>query len=226
MSFLSSIFGTEKKPSADSIRDTLFGDMPLGKWPPAGTDTGWSPWSDFVAAREQLASGRKEKAVEAWLEILEQTDLEPRHYLQAWHFLRQQGQQPPKSDAKNILGVVVEVGMPKGLDLLAAYADHSARYYNFSGKAVIWEHRDESLDPLIDDLIAASHDVVVKIGPWEQERPPAPERGAARICFLTPSGLHFGEAPLEVLTQDPMAGHVFLKAAVLMEALIQKSLAS
>jgi hypothetical protein len=143
--------------------------------------------------------------------------------LQAWHFLRHNGQQPPPEVAKQVLGVVIEVGMPNGLDLLAAYPDHFARYYNFSGAGVIWEHPDGSLDSAIDQLLAASKVIVDKIGPWDQPRPIPPPRDQARLNFLTPSGLHFGQAPMAVLARDPMAGRVLQLATVLMQALIAKT---
>ena len=50
--------------------------------------------------------------------------------------------------------------VPGGLDTLAAYEDLSARYLNFSGAAVIWDHPDNSLDSetrgLMQALIARS----------------------------------------------------------------------
>lgn len=63
--------------------------------------------------------------------------------------------------------------MPEGLDLLAAYSDHSARYYNYSGAGVVWEHPDTSLDSPIDELLAAARQVVEMIGPWQGARPVA-----------------------------------------------------
>jgi len=122
-----------------------------------------------------------------------------------------------------VFGVVVEVGMLKGLDLLAAYPDHSARYYNFCGAGVVWEHPDTSLDSLIDELLAASEQVVKQIGPWDEKRPPAPPTGQMRISFLTPSGLHFGQAPMQALTSDPLGGRVVQLATTLMQELIAKT---
>ncbi len=119
------------------------------------------------------------------------------------------------------MGVVVEVGMPKGLDLLAAYPEHSARYYNFSGAAVIWEHADASLDPKIDALLAAGRETVAIIGPWDKARPAPPPNGQIRLCFLTPSGLHFGQGPMEALSRDPRGGRVIQTATDLMLALTQ-----
>jgi hypothetical protein len=205
------------------IRETLFGDMPLDQWPREGSSSEAFPWSTFALARSHLASGSPSTAVACWRQILEQPDLEPRQSLQAWHFLRQYGHQPPPDTAKQILGVVVEVAMPEGLDLLAAYPDHSARYYNYSGAGVVWERPDTSLDSTIDPLLEASRQVVVQIGPWEEARPAPPPSDQARLSFLTPSGLHFGQGPMAALLRDPLSGRVLQLATVLMRALIAKT---
>ncbi len=113
--------------------------------------------------------------------------------------------------------------MAKGLDIVAAYPDHSARYYNFSGKSIIWEHPDDSLDDKIDALMAASARVVAQIGPWDKPRPPAPPQDQVRLCFLTPSGLHFGQAPMNAMSKDPIGGPVFYLAGGLMQALIART---
>ncbi|MCC6819281.1 MAG: hypothetical protein V9H26_06605 [Verrucomicrobiota bacterium] len=224
MGLLGSIFGKGKEqPTANSIRETLFGDRPLDEWPPANLDANEFPWIAFASARSHLAGGNQTAAIDCWEQIVGTPDLEPRQYLQAWHFLRQNGKEPAPDIAKQVLGVVVEVGMPKGLDLLAAYSDHSARYYNFSGAGVVWERPDDSLDSSIDQLHAAAKVIVDKIGPWKESRPAPPSSDQARLCFLTPSGLHFGQAPMSVMSSDPMAGRVLQFATVLMKALIAKT---
>jgi hypothetical protein len=227
MAFLSSIFGKKpEQPSSNPVRETLFGDVPLDQWPPDSLRVDFFPWNAFVAARSHFANGDLDAAAANWREILAHAGLEPRHYLQAWHFLRQSGHQPSPDTAKIVLGVVIEVAMPKGLDLLAAYPDHSARYYNFSGAGVVWEHPDSSLDPAIDQLIEASRLVVAKIGPWDQARPAQPPRDYARLSFLTPSGLHFGQGPMAALSRDPLGGQVLHIGALLMQALIAKTKAA
>ena len=205
------------------MRDTLFGDIPLDHFPEGGQPSDEFPWGAFVAARMDLRTGNRTGAFSQWRRVLDTPGLEPRHYLQAWHFLRQQAEQPPRHLAKQLLGMVVEVAMPEGLDVLAAYPDHSARYYNYSGAGVVWEHPDASLDPAIDQLLSASQEVVAKIGPWEQGRPPAPPPGHTRLSFLTPSGLHFGEGPTDALSRDPLAWRVFHLAKGLMGALVAKT---
>jgi len=223
MSLFNSLFG-KKAASPNGVRETLFGDMPLEKWPAEGSaSASAAPWASFVAARARLASGDRDGACAQWRSVLDRPGLEPRHYLQAWHFLRQHEQAVPSSEAKQLLGVVVEVTLPEGLDLLAAYPDHTARYYNYSGAAVVWEHPDASLDRPIDDLLSASRQIVTHIGPWEGARPPAPPRDHARLSFLTPSGLHFGEGPMKALSADPAAGVILQRATMLMKGLVAKT---
>ena len=115
--------------------------------------------------------------------------------------------------------------MPNGLDLVAAYPDHSARYHNFSGKGIIWDHPNDSLNDRIDALMAAASRVVARIVPWDKPRPSAPPRGYARLCFLTPSGVHFGQAPTEVIEKDPVGREVFSLASGLMMALVNRAMA-
>jgi len=206
-----------------AIRDTLFGDQPLEQWPPGNRSSDAFPWSAFVAARNHLAAGKVSEAIACWREVTVAPGLESRHYAQAWHFLRQQGQTAPPEVAKTLLGVVIEVGMPKGLDLLAAYPERTARYYNFSGAGVVWEHPDDSLDPFIDALLQSAAGVVAQIGPWDKARPAPPLADHCRLSFLTPSGLHFGQGGLNVLSADPLGGRVLQTGAALMNALITKT---
>lgn len=206
--------------AAPSLRDTLFGDLPLAQWPPAGASTEASPWHLFAAARQSLDAGDTETARRCWHEVLRQPVLESRHHVQAWTFLRAHGEQPPAAEGKRVYGVVVEVGLAEGLDLLAAYEDRTARYYNYSGAGVVWERPDDRLDGQIDALLAHSAAVVQRIGPWDQPRLPAPGTGQTRVSFLTPSGLHFGQGTMEALYGYPLAVPLLDGAMALMAALI------
>jgi hypothetical protein len=214
---------TYGQPSPNPVRETLFGDMPLEQWPPPKNVAAPFPWNKFIQARTDLAQGKKESALECWREVVLDRQLESRHVLQAWHFLRQQGEQPPPRLAREVVGLVVEVGLPAGLDLLAAYADHTARYYNYSGGGVAWDRPDDSLNAMIDQILTESRKVVQQIGPWGKDRPGPPPAGHVRISFLTPAGLHFGQGPMEVFSRDPLGGQVLHLATVLMKTLIGKT---
>jgi len=215
----SSKTSANERPQVE-LRDTLFGDRPLDQWVGDGSSSQSFPWNAFAAARDYVGKGDRDSAAKKWREIINHPGLEPRHYLQAWHFLRIAGHQPPAEISKQVLGVVVEVGLEKGLDLLAAYPDYSARYYNFSGAGVVWEHPNDSMNEKIDALLGASSRVVAQIGPWKSPRPAAPPNDQVRLCFLTPSGLHFGQAQLETMSTDPVGAEVLYRAGVLMQSLI------
>lgn len=210
---------TPQRPAPNPLRDTLFGDMPLADW--AKRDNAGSPWSEFAEAHRHLQAQDIPAATTLLQQITTTPNLEPRHYLQAWHELRRLGKRP--AQPKQLLGVVVEVAMDTGLDILAAYADHSARYFNYSGAAVIWEHPDPSLDGHIDRLLDTANRILFQTGVWEGPRPPAPPTGQARISMLAPGGLFFGQAPLETLASDPLAGPAITAATHLMQALIAKA---
>ncbi len=113
--------------------------------------------------------------------------------------------------------------MKVGLNLVAGYADHHARYYNYSGAGVVWERPDGTLDTTIDELLRVGRAAAQVIGPWKETRPPAPTIGRARLNLLTPSGLHFGEGPLDTLAKDKLGGPVINSAFRLMQELIKFS---
>lgn len=206
---------------SNDMREHLFGDVPISKWP--SRHSPYEPWTLFRIAREHLEAERKQQAIETLHRIVGMEDLEPRHYLQGWFFLRGLGVEPPAEIAKKLYGVVVEVTLEEGLDIVAAYVNHSARFFNFSGRAIVWEGADNSLDNEIDELLAAGRVVVSRIGRWEGVRPAAPEPGQARITMLTPGGLHFGQAQFDALARDAMGGPVIRAAMVLMKRLIEKA---
>jgi len=204
------------------IRNTLFGDVPLSDLVRAHPKVALTePWASFQRARDLRDTGDLPSAREAVHGILKMPGVETRIFLQACHTLRELGDKPPQGREKEVLGVVVEIGMPKGLDLVAAYRDHRARYFNYSGAGVLWERRDDSLDSLIEELLQAGALVAQAIAPWTQVRPPEPKNGTARINLLTPSGLHLGQGPVEALSQDAMGGPILGAAFALMKRLVE-----
>lgn len=214
-------FKKEKPRSTVGMRDTLFGDMPVAEWPGDG-DMNTEPWGSFVQARQHLDKRDKNSAIKIWKTITDTPGLESRHYLQAWHFLRQHSVNPPPERAKTVYGIVVEVALKGGADILAAYTDYTARYLNYSGAGVIWEHPDTSLDAEIEALLKAGQAVANVIGPWEQARPPAPQGDNVRLNMLTPSGLHFGYGAFKSLYEEPMGRSIIDPATRLMQSLIAK----
>jgi hypothetical protein len=203
------------------IRETLFGDLPLARLiqAPPGAQLA-EPWNSFARARWLNDSGDRQGASQVLHEVLKTPQLETRVCLQAWHSLRELGEEHPREKQKDVLGVVVEVGMRKGLDLVAAYADHRARYFIYSGGGILWERQDDSFDGLIDDVLKAGAAIVQAIQPWKQNRPPEPTKGNARINLLTPSGMHLGQGPIETLKEDSMGGPILSAAFRLTQKLM------
>jgi hypothetical protein len=108
-------------------------------------------------------------------------------------------------------------------DLVAAYAGHHARYYNFSGAGVIRERPNSLLDAAIDELRRVGATNLRAIGPRKDNRPSAPPTGHARINLLSPNGLHFGQGPLEMLSKDQLGGPVIAASFRLMQEPIKLS---
>lgn len=212
------LFSRSQAPTP--LRDVLFGDCPLDAWPTG--DAGEGPFADFVLARQLLQAGDASAAADMWRLIANTPGIESRHHAQAWTFLRACGHAPPTESAKAVLGVVVEVALKEGLDLLAAYPDGTARYLNYSGAGVIWEHPDGSLDPKIQAVMLEAATLAQRIGPWTEPRPGPPRSGSVRLNIITPSGLHFGEGPVQAIASDSMGGRLFHAATELMQALIAK----
>ena len=209
------------KPSTPTLRDTLFGDLPWTQWPSAPSPVeSQEPWASFISARVHAENGNAPEAIRILQSILAQEGWESRHYAQAWHFLRQLGVQPEPALAKQLLGVIFEVGMDKGLDILAAYPDGTARYYNFGGRGVVWEAPDDSLDAPINALLTAGKVVVDLTGPGSGKRPPPPTKDHVRLSMLTPNGIHFGQGRFSALAQDLVGGSVINAATDLMQQLI------
>ncbi|MEO6390786.1 MAG: hypothetical protein ABIP75_02970 [Pyrinomonadaceae bacterium] len=153
-------------------------------------------------------------------EILHNPELETRPKILAARMLSDLGVVEP---TRKLMGVVIEVGMAEGLDVLAAYEDGSARYINYTGKLIVWDTRTAASDQLIQQLFAAGTIVLSNIGPGDGPRRPSPAAGTVRLNFLVSDGLYFGEGPYEVLQQDQMGGPVINAAVKLMGFLTEQT---
>jgi len=205
------------------IREVLFGDEPLETVASYAEDLADdSPWACFTAASQRLADGDTPGVITALKKVLLMSGLEVRLYLQAWHCLRSFGQLPPEQLAREIQGVVVEVALDRGLDIVAAYADGSARYFNYSGAAIVWDTHDADIDRLVGELLMVGQSIVDVSESWDGPRPPAPSTGIVRINMLTFGGLHFGQGGFQAIMQDGLGGLALRGAFDLMQALIAK----
>ena len=124
---------------------------------------------------------------------------------------------------KELLGTIVEVGLPEGLDTLAVFADGGARYINHSGKIVIVEGTPNAFDSEIKQVITASHPIVAAIGPWDKARLPPPQKGTIRMTFLVSDGLYFGQGPMGAMEKERMAAPLINAATALLVKIVQKT---
>jgi len=145
-----------------------------------------------------------------WRAVAARSDVESRHVLQAWQFLRSIGVEPPAAVAKHVLGAIAEV-TGSGHDVPAVYADGSVRYLNVGGGAVVIDEPIDSVTAPARDLLGIAQALADVLEPWDGDLPELP-RDHTRILMLTPSGPHFGQGPDRVLQSDEAAA-TFLAAA-------------
>jgi hypothetical protein len=163
-----------------------------------------APWTTLLAAKPDYAALRK---------IAQDPQEESRLRALAYNRLRAGGQTVP---AKVLLGVIVEVPVEQGLDVLAAYPDGRVRYLNHSGKIAVFEGGPADVVQGAKDLVATAQNLVDHIGPWDKKRLPPPRRGNVRMTFLVSDGLYFGEGPFEAVQEEKLGGPVLDKATQLL----------
>jgi hypothetical protein len=169
------------------------------------------PWNILLQDKPGLADLQK---------VIMDSMLESRIRLLACHVLKPLGQ-PPKEQI--LLGVIVEIGMDEGLDVLAVYRDGTARYINYTGRLLIWDTSDLQSALITKRIFDASEQIIAKIGPWNQPRKSAPPKGMLRISFLLTDGLYFGEGPVNTMFNDPMASPALTAATSMLKFITEKA---
>ncbi len=206
------------------FRELLFADTPLENVSAyaQGASENTLPWSFFATAAAKAKAGNQSGAKDDLRLILEMQNLESRVYLQAWYALRRLGEKPPDDIARQVKGMIIEIGFKKGLDTLAAYSDHSARYINQGGNIIIWDSPEPAITSLINDLLETGEEIVRHTQPLAGPRFSPPTRGNAHINILTYGGIHNGQGPLKALSKDPLGRLAIERGTALMQALIAK----
>lgn len=185
--------------STNRIYNLLFCDN-IGLYKNSAAKAGY-PWSDLFAEDTDMLKLHG---------VIDDDNVETRPRILAYKLLTQEGAQ---INTRELLAVIVEVGLDNGLDVLAAFEDGSARYINQSEKIVVWDAPTDASDVLVDALFDAGAAAVNQIGAWKEARRPAPAQGMVRMSFIVADGLYFGEGPFEALQQDKIGGPV-LEAAM------------
>ena len=196
------------QPHANFLYNLLFCDD-INLFKNQNNTTGDGIWQTLLSEPADKAALRK---------IAEDQTNEGRVRALAYNRLRGAGEKVP---SKKLFGVIVEVPLKQGLDVLAAFSEGGVRYLNQSGKVAIFEGPGNPVETLAKELISASQPVVNQIGPWDKQRLPPPKEGNVRLTFLVSDGLYFGEGPFGDLQQDAMAGPVLAKATQLLQRAVE-----
>lgn len=194
-------------PELNVLYNLLFCDEPGLFGPPQSG--GSEPWAALFAEQPDAA---------ALSRIAHDESNEGRVRALAFNRLRAESE---AVSSKVILGVIVEVPLQQGLDVLAAFSEGGVRYLNQSGKAAIFEGKGNPVETLGKELVTMAQPVVNKIGPWKQQRLAPPVAGNVRISFLVSDGFYFGEGPFAAFRQDPMAGPILAKASELLLRVVE-----
>ncbi len=166
-------------------------------------------WSILLAEKPDKVAIRK---------VAEDETNEGRVRALGYNQLRAIGENVPP---KKLFGVIIEVPLEQGLDVLAVFSEGGIRYINQSGKLVIFEGNGHPLEAQAKELVSTALPIVQRIGPWEKQRLPPPVAGNVRLTFLVSDGLYFGEGPFKALQQDQLAGPVLAKAAQLLQRVVE-----
>lgn len=203
----------EPHPPADAIYNLLFCDDLAAFQPKSGgKPADWQvvlfgPAQDPAKISVLAQDGRNESRVRAL----------------AFTWLRAHGRQTPKG---MVLGLVMEIPVANGLDVLAAYADGSVRYINHSGKMAIVEPGGlPEANSQAKRLIELSQSAVARIGPWDQARRPPPANPNMRLTWIVSDGLYFGEGPFELMQRDPLAAPFIQQGAQLLAVVVKSATA-
>ena len=167
----------------------------------------------------QAALFRTPPDVAAIVAITNDETAESRVRLLAYDWLRKHGHEVPK---KKLEGVVVEVPLDHGLDVIAAYRDGSVRYIHQTGKTSIFEGGPPEVVKKGLELIAASRLVVDRIGPWGKQRLLPPKQGNIRLSFLVSDGLYFGEGEFAAMEKEALAAPVIRCATELLNRIVKR----
>lgn len=141
---------------------------------------------------------------------------ESRVRLLAWQWLRAAGQ-PVAS--RELLGVVVEVPLEGGLDVLAAYADGSVRYINHTGRVAVFEGAPEEVAHQGKLLVQAAIGLAAK-SPIKA-RAAAPALGNIRLSLLAADGMHVRDGTFGDIERDKLAAPVLQQAQRLLDVVVR-----
>lgn len=91
--------------------------------------------------------------------------------------------------SKELLAIIVEIGLDEGLVVLGSFRDGGAGYFNHSRNLIVWGTPDDTSIALTNQLFRQGEYVIRRMEAWDRTRKQFPEKGNARITFLASDGL-------------------------------------
>jgi hypothetical protein len=177
----------------DAIRQLLFASQSLQEQLRHMRPNGQSaPWQSITEAQRLVGEGKTKEATARLRSVLESPMLETRIQLWVWAALRELGEPPQGKAAFEVLGAVLEMPSGGAYDTLAGYVDGSARYLNFSGRAIFWDAPDPSVKRLCQALVDSTIPASGRAKPRSSLS--LPRRGI-QVTMLTRSGPFLITAP-------------------------------
>jgi hypothetical protein len=174
-------------------------------------------WVMLAAAYVSLRQNLIEEA-RRWLRAITLIATDTVVQLWAWNNLRKLGKEPPPDIAQKVMGIIIEVPNEGGEDVLASYADGTARFLSFAGAMIIWEDYHDLITPLIHEGLKMAHPYG---NPVKQHTTNLVSDGEVRLTILTPGGLYIWEGIPE---EGSDISRLFARQAVLLKTLIQFAL--
>jgi hypothetical protein len=168
------------------------------------------PWSSFLVAAARIRAGTG--ARRTLLALAEDPATESRVRLWAWTALRKLGERPSALHEGEILGVVLEVPVDDGVDVLAAYADGRVRFLGSADQLVV---REAETTPAIEDMIGEGR--VLLATPAAPRRLDPVAEGHVRLTGLSAAGVHQVEVPWSEVEGDAPYAALFVASARVLE---------
>ena len=112
-------------------------------------------------------------------------------------------------------GVILEVGLDTGVDVLVAFADGRARFLNSNGDISMWEGGAGATSARVVTLLGLAEPLARNTAAQSTGRLPSPPEGEIRISVFSAAGMHVVEGRMDLL-EDHL---VFIAGVELMNAL-------
>jgi hypothetical protein len=148
--------------------------------------------------------------------IAEDQDEESRIRALAYNWLRAHNETVP---AGIVLGVIVEISVDHGVDVLAAYADGRVRYINHTGAMSLFEGVPPEIAAGAKAVVASAEDAGGLFKPLQGDRT-APTRDL-RFTILAADGLHTAQGSWKEIGSEPKLDQILNNTIRLLQLVVK-----